>query len=254
MDIEVRFFNQLIFHLSQLGRFIDQIETQKSHRRADIVFFGRAVSITFTRPEAHARLTLQITCEQLDWQLSSIAQICDHFFPFLSSVQDLVIDTTQRSSEKDDADDEQWLELIRAFDGAEDFRVAVELATNILRALRPVDGEHTTVLPSLRSLSIPGLMSIPRPLRRAVESFTALRRLSGHHVQVYPLSLSPARFLCSSCDVRFATQQGLNRHNKDMHTPRQVCPHCGIFTWSPARWYLFTKHLARSHPQVVHLS
>jgi hypothetical protein len=64
MDIEARFFNQLIFHLSQLGRFINQIEMQKSHRRADIVFSERAVSITFTQPKVHAsRLTLQISCE-----------------------------------------------------------------------------------------------------------------------------------------------------------------------------------------------
>ncbi|KAI9440284.1 hypothetical protein BJY52DRAFT_1217141 [Lactarius psammicola] len=172
-----------------LRRFIDQIEMQKSHRRADIVFSGRAVSITFTQPEAHARLTLQISCEQSNWQLPSIAQVRDHFI--LSSVQDLGIDTTQRPSEKDDVDGEQWLELIRAFDGAGDFRVPVELATDNLRALCPVDGKHTTVLPALRNLLILGLV----PLRRVVESFTALRRFSGHPVQVYPLSIQ-AQFLC----------------------------------------------------------
>jgi hypothetical protein len=78
VHVEVRFFNQLIFHLSQLGQFIDRIDVQKSHRRADIVFSGRAVSITFTQPGAPARLTLQISCEPLDWQLSSMAQMCDH--------------------------------------------------------------------------------------------------------------------------------------------------------------------------------
>ena len=106
VDIEVRFFNQLIFHLSQLERFINQIETQKAHRRADIVISERAVSITFTQPKTHARLTLQISCEQLDWQLSSITQICDHV-PFLSKAQDLGIDATRRLSGKDDVDDEQ---------------------------------------------------------------------------------------------------------------------------------------------------
>jgi len=253
VDIEVRFFNQLIFHLSQLCQFIDQIGTQKSHRRADIVFSGRAVSITFTQPESHARLTLQISCDQLDWQLSSMAQICDHFPPFLSSVQYLGIDTTQQLSGKDDVDGEQWLELIRAFDGAEDFRVAGELTTDVLRALRPVDREHTTVLPAVRNFHIPGLVSIHGPLQEAVQSSTTSRRLSGHPVQVYPLSLSPERSLCSLCGARFATRQGLNRHIRDMHSPRRVCPLCGVFEWSPGRRYLFTRHLKRSHPQVVHL-
>ncbi|KAH9176047.1 hypothetical protein EDB89DRAFT_248280 [Lactarius sanguifluus] len=63
VDIEVRFFNQLVFHLSQLRRFIDQIETQKLHRRADIEFSGHAVSILFTQPESPARLTLRISCK-----------------------------------------------------------------------------------------------------------------------------------------------------------------------------------------------
>ena len=81
-----------------------------------------------------------------------MAQICDHFSPFLSNVQDLGIDTTQRSSGEDDVDDEQWLELIRAFDGAEDFRVVGELATDILRALHSANREHTTVLPAHCSL------------------------------------------------------------------------------------------------------
>jgi hypothetical protein len=143
VTVEVRFFNQLIFHLSELGPFIDRIEMQKSHQRADIVFSRRAVSISFTHPETQAHLTLQIFCEQLEWQLSSMAQICDNVSPFLSNVQDLGVDTTQRTSGKDDVDGEQWLELIRAFDSAEEFRVTGELATDILRALRRPMGSRS---------------------------------------------------------------------------------------------------------------
>ncbi|KAH9066649.1 hypothetical protein EDB87DRAFT_1587371 [Lactarius vividus] len=94
VEIEVRFFNQLVFHLSQLFRFIDRIEMQWLHRRADINFSERVVSITFTQPDSHTRLALQISCEHLDWQLSSIAQICDNFSPFLSNA---LFNTTQQS-------------------------------------------------------------------------------------------------------------------------------------------------------------
>ena len=75
LDIEVRLFNQLIFHLPQLARFVDQI-MQRLSRRADIQSSSRAISITFSQPEVHERSALQIYCEQLDWQLSSMAQIC----------------------------------------------------------------------------------------------------------------------------------------------------------------------------------
>jgi hypothetical protein len=226
VHVEVSFFNQLIFHLSQLGQFIDQIDVQKSHRRADIVFSGRAVSITFSQPGAPARLTLQISCEPLDWQLSSLAQMCDHLFPFLSSIQDLRIDTTERSSGEDDVDGDQWLELMRAFDGTEDFQVTGELAADILHALRPVDGEHTTVLPALRNLRVPALSSpmIQGLLWETVESFTTSRRLSGHSVQVQDYPRPPTFDSNAIEDIRVIPParkriraQGLNSHNKDKH-------------------------------------
>ena len=263
VDIEVRFFNQLIFHLWELGQFIDRKEMQKSYRRADIVFSGSAVSIAFTR-EASSRLILQISCEQLDWQVSSITQICNQFFPFLSTVQDLGINTTQGSSGENNVDDRQWLELFRAFDGVGVFRLASKLATDILRALRPADGEHTTVLPALLILLTPALVSRAALLWEVVESFATPRRLSGHPVLLYASSpISPtvgakkemigtplaARYLC--CGVSFAGLQGLTRHNKSQHMSNAVCTYCSAFEWS--RHYLFKKHIQASHSHIAPL-
>ncbi|KAH8995870.1 hypothetical protein EDB86DRAFT_1070424 [Lactarius hatsudake] len=59
-----------------------------------------------------------------------------------------------------------------------------------------------------------------------------------------------SRFSCHACDVGFVQRQALNRHNRDKHQPRNICPHCGVFKWSPARRYLFTKHFERDHPGV----
>ncbi|KAH9043485.1 hypothetical protein EDB83DRAFT_2407245, partial [Lactarius deliciosus] len=96
-DIEVRFFNQLIFHISQLCCFVDRIEMQKSHRLADILPSEHAIVVVFGQPNARVWLRLQISCEQLDWQLSSVAQICDQFSSsgFLIGVEDLRINMTQ---------------------------------------------------------------------------------------------------------------------------------------------------------------
>jgi hypothetical protein len=266
VHVEVNFFNQLIFHLSQLGQFIDHIDIQKSHRRADIVFSGRTVSIAFTQPGAHARLKLQISCEPLDWQLSSISQMCDHFFPFLSSIQDLRVDTAERSSGKGDVDVDQWLEIMRGFDGTKDLQVTGELAADILHALCPVDGEYTTVLPALHNLRVPELVSsmIPELLWEAVESFTTSRKLCGHPVQNYPRppildadaieemrDKPPVRYRCQQCDMDFAWRQGLTRHIKDKHSPRYMCPHCHVFECSQGRPYLFREHLEKRHPDIA---
>jgi len=188
-DIQVRFFNQLIFHIPQLGRFIDRIDMQKSHRQVDIVSSERSISICFTQPGAPTRLGLQVSCEQVDWQLSSITQICDQLSPFLFRVENIGIYTNQRSTGQDDIDSEQWVELIRAFGDAKDFRVAGELATDVLRALRPSDGEHTTMLPSLRTLGVPELGKKHGPLWEAVESFITPHRHSGSPVRVYKVTI-----------------------------------------------------------------
>ncbi|KAH9000189.1 hypothetical protein EDB92DRAFT_474237 [Lactarius akahatsu] len=95
-DIGITFFSQPTMDASQLGRFIERIEMQTSLCRADVQTSARAISICLSN--AGARLNLQISCEQLDWQLSSMAQICDHFSPFLSRVENLGIFMAQSST------------------------------------------------------------------------------------------------------------------------------------------------------------
>ncbi|KAI9440229.1 hypothetical protein BJY52DRAFT_1229555 [Lactarius psammicola] len=125
-DIDIKFFSQPTLDASQLGLFINRIEMWESPLQAEILSSGGAISITFTQPLAGAptRLGLKILCKQFDWQLFSISQICNHFSCFLFNVEDLGIKTIEPSIVPDDMDDEQWLGLIRAFDGAKDLRVA----------------------------------------------------------------------------------------------------------------------------------
>ena len=183
-DIDLTFFNQPTFNVSQLGQFIGRIEAQKLHGRADILISNHAISICFTRPGAPTRLALQISCKQLDWQLSSMTQIFDHFPTFLSRVGDLVINAMPSPSRQDDANNEQWLHLIRSFRSAERFYVAGTLVTAIVRSLSPADGDLATVLPLLRNLYVEEPGPLHAPLRAAVVSFVTSRRLSGCPVAV----------------------------------------------------------------------
>jgi len=85
----------------------------------------------------------------------------------------------------DDMDDEQWLRLIRAFDGAKDFRVAGD-ATDIFHALRLACEGHKIVLPALQNLHVQEPIPVyGRSLRDSVESFVTQRPLSSHPVQIY---------------------------------------------------------------------
>ena len=89
------------------------------------------------------------------------------------------------SSVPDDMDDEQWLRVIRSFDGAKDFRVASELATDISRALRLADEGHKIVLPALRNLYEQEPVHTAGLMWDTVESFVTQRQLSSLPVQIY---------------------------------------------------------------------
>ncbi|KAF8267347.1 hypothetical protein EI94DRAFT_1801826 [Lactarius quietus] len=67
-----------------------------------------------------------------------------------------------------------------------------------------------------------------------------------------PVDEVPDQLRCYTCNVSFGQRQALNRHNKDKHAPQNICPLCGIFTWSSGRWYLFQNHLEKHHPNDVH--
>jgi hypothetical protein len=185
-DIDITFFNQPTLDASQLGLFIRRIESWRPPSGADILSSQGTISIAFTQPEAlSTRLDLQIPCEQLDWQLFSMSQICGHSSSLLFSVENLGVETEGPPNVPDDMDDQEWLRLICAFRGAKDFCVASPLATDISRALRQADEMHEIVLPNLRNLHVQRPVSTAEPLWESVESFVTQRKLSGLPVQVY---------------------------------------------------------------------
>ena len=161
---------------------MNRIELWRSLLRADILFSRGAISITFTEPRAHTWLGLQISCEQLDWQLSSISQICGLFSSFISGVEELDIKTAGPSRVPDDMDNDQWLQLIRAFNGAKGIHVPGEFVTDILHALRLADERHDVVLPALQNLHVKE--PTPMALQDSVDSFVLQRQLSGHPVRI----------------------------------------------------------------------
>ncbi|KAH9010360.1 hypothetical protein EDB83DRAFT_2450746 [Lactarius deliciosus] len=226
----------------QLGRFIERAGIQTPLSQAEVRISRRAISISFTNSTTSSPLRLQISCKQLDWQLSSMAQVCDQFSPFLFRVNNLRVNTTQ-SSDLNGAD-EQWLELIRAFGGATDLWVADELATAILCPLGLVGVGPTTVLPNLRHLRMENPKWLDERSWDALQSFIASRSLSGRPVQVNVPS-----YQCHICYSGFRQPQGLERHvNK--HTYRIACSYCD-FECTVGHNDLLRAHLARKHPEVA---
>ena len=237
---------------SELGRFIERMEIWMSLSQVDVQTSADTISICLSKPGAPPQLELRILCEQLGWQLSSMTEVCSHLVPLRFRVKDLRINSTQQPSWMEDMDDERWPELIRVFASAEDLRVdgAQWHVTDILCALRPADGAHTTnttVLPSLRNLRVENSMAMYGPSWDAVQSLITSRWLSGRPVQVYAREYS-----CHICLSSFTGQQELKLHLVDKHLYRIVCSYCGDFEWSPGyNRLLFREHLESIHPEVA---
>jgi len=247
-DVCITFFNQPTLDASQLGRFIKWIEMQNSSIRADVVTSERAISISFTWSGGPISwFQLEVSCEQLDWQLFSMAQICQQFVPFPLRIKDLSIVTTRLPREQIDMDSYQWLELIRTFGGVKDFRIVREFTTDIMHSLCPSCERHTIVLPALRNLHLHKPTSRHREFRDSVELFVTQRRLSSRPLEVYT---SGSRRCCQICGAGYNLLESLVNHFNENHRDGNLCPYCCDFNWPEERNDLFRQHLKSTHPQV----
>lgn len=130
--IHIAYFTcQPTMDAAQLFQFISRTEMMNPPRRADILTSGRAISVSFTQSNAPTRFEVEVPCGQLDWQLSFMTQICNQLPPFLSCVEELLVNTTRSSISQNDLGSERWLELIRPFCEAKDIRVSRDFATDI---------------------------------------------------------------------------------------------------------------------------
>ena len=246
-DIDITFFSQATMDASQLGQFIERIEVQTSLSQVDIQSFAHAISISFTNSNASTPLRLQISSKKLNRRLSCMAQICHQFSPFLFRINDLGINEIQSSSAsgQDEVGGEQWLEIIRSFGGARDFRVANGVMKNLLRALGQDGRERTTLLPALRHLRIGNPMEMNNTLWDALLLFINARSVSGRPVEVTNVSRCPICFT-------FRKKTELERHMIYIHPFQIMCSYCEYSLTIPGKDHIFWNHLAIKHPQVAH--
>ena len=252
-DVDITFFSQPTMDASQLGQLLERIGMKTALSEADIQASGHIISISFKsisfkNSSTSTRLRLQIPCKQLDWQLSSMAQVCDQLSPFVSCVQDLVFNTNDWSNGQYDIDGEQWLQLIRSFNGVRTLSISGELTTGILCALRSADEEYptyTTALSTLCNLRVWKTMLLDWPFWEAAESLITSRRPSN------PIQL---QFVCQDCNTDFPLQN-FKKHLISWHTYKMLCSYCGDFRPSP--WFTvasigeFQRHLSMKHPEVA---
>ena len=184
-SFKITFFNQLDFQLPQLSQFIRRTESlelaQSRYAQVRVRISNLYIELGFEEKE-HSRscLTLRISCQRLDWQVSHVAQIFDQSPAMVSYVVHLFIDEVDLQLDpgwNDDMGDTDWLRFLRPFTDVKLLHGSKQLAGHIARALDGVSGEVVTeVLPSLESLVLEDLPP------NSIKPFIDRRRLYGHPV------------------------------------------------------------------------
>ncbi|KAH9968121.1 hypothetical protein BC827DRAFT_1170377 [Russula dissimulans] len=181
----------------------------------------------------HSMLALKILCNGLDWQLSSLAQVCSSALPSLPTVtlEHLTIceDSHHPPHWQDDIEDIQWLELLQPFTGVKKLYLSEEFALRIALILQELTGERAIeMLPALQDLFIEN----PLPSTwKAIGLLNAARKRFGHPITVSqwyagPIILNLGDLLHSislrrSRDSYPASIFGYPNNNSEVVTPGQ---------------------------------
>ena len=209
----VTFFNQIIFDIPQLIQFIHRTPTLKALERADVIFGEDAARVKLSSVSSLAAVTsgyrefnLKVPCRDLDWQVSSLEQVCTSSLPPLSTLEDLYIykGLYSRPIWKDNIENALWLELLHSFPAVKNLYLCQGFAPRIIPAFQELVGFRTTdVLPTLRNIFVEELKP-SGSIQEGIQQFIATRQVTGHPIAV-------SRWDHSECDKSW---KGVGFHSR----------------------------------------
>ncbi|KAH9057174.1 CHAT domain-containing protein [Lactarius vividus] len=211
--IHISFFNQLIFpQLPQLSQFFLRTETQRSPSQATIHYSAADISVTLSQSGVPHHLALRILSKHLDWQISSMAELCERLSPSLSHVDQLNISApTTFPGGLDDADLSQleFMDLFRQFNDVRRLCVTGESVSHVAGALGPISGQlAVTVLPELREIYV-GNDAELASAQSGLAPFLAAR---GHSVVIRSLDAEPGQNFQSHSDLSPSAPASMKPH------------------------------------------
>jgi len=191
-DLNIAFFNQLIFNTPRLSSFISRAEKLRPQSQARLTFYSDSVTLSGTAVDATVigpGVYVNIQCESPDWQLPSLAQVWDSPFLSLFNFERLEIcEGHPRPHRQEDVENTgiQWLELLHPFTTVKRLFLSNKFTPCVVSALLELSGERIMdVLPALQRIFILET-SLSGPVKEAFSQFLTARQLSGHPVAVNP--------------------------------------------------------------------
>ncbi|KAH9974444.1 hypothetical protein BGW80DRAFT_181640 [Lactifluus volemus] len=188
----ITFFNQLVFDIRQLPRLIGHAPTLMTYDTAEIHFYTDCIVVVFSSMTFNDFLTFQISCRDVDWQVSSMAQLCNQLSGsfIISSIETLYIQEIQGMTLEDVMDGTPWLELFHPFTAVRTLYISHTMQSHVVSALRGLSGELAMqVLPALETLRVPGYQGSGSE-RHDMWPFIIARQRSNHPVVVQTKGMS----------------------------------------------------------------
>jgi hypothetical protein len=197
-ELKLFFFNQIVFDTPQFIQFVCRIPRLKPLEKARVTFDGDAAMVGLSSQESsYECLHVKISCRELDWQVSSLEQVCTSSLPPLSTLEDLYINegTSPRAHWKDNIENVLWLELLHPFRAVKNLYLSKEFALRIVPALQELVGDSATeVLPTLQNIFLEGLRS-SGPIQRGIGKFVTTRQITSHPIVVARWDRNRVKFL-----------------------------------------------------------
>ena len=184
----ITFFNDIVFDTPQLVRFISHTPMSKALRSAYITLEDRVARVNFASQTSYSRESaVEILCRGLDWQITSLEQVCTCCLPPLSNLEDLYYeDWYSQSDRRSSVENRQWLELFHPFTAVKNLYLSEELASHIVPALQElVEGRTTGVLPALQNIFLKGLDS-SGSVQESIGQLVAARQAANHPIGISP--------------------------------------------------------------------
>ena len=185
-DLQITFFNDIEFNTPQIMQFISRTLAQRSRafQNGNIIFLKDRGA--YLNTSGDGRLHVKIICQGLEWQVSSLGQVCTSSLPPLSVLEDLYIYDYRYSQPdwKDDIENGLWLQLLHPFTAVKNLYLSEQFAPRIGPALQELaEGGTTEVLPALENIFLEGLES-SGSVQEGIGKFVAARQVASRPIVV----------------------------------------------------------------------
>ena len=189
-QLTLTLFFDITFTLVNLTKFVSKIEGFECPS-ARIYFHRNCVSLDAGHDKQRRleKLSLRVSCERLDWQFDSAAQLCSALRKVVSTVEDLTLGIAIYTFPRipwdweNTRDDMLWNELLLPFLGVKKLRIADDLLTlDFSQALESATGGLVLgLLPELQELD--AKLNTDR-VKEAFSTFAETRRSVGRPVHL----------------------------------------------------------------------